>query len=127
MKRERGLLAPEMAEQRQKTRQVWWGRGLPKGKGCHQLLRAHHSLSPPRTLTQDDPGDNQITLEEITQMVSRACPLSHSLAKSVLPWPPGSQDPIPKTCQRSSVIPSIDSWSSPNKEPQNGALKTAEF
>uniref|UniRef100_A0A8B9Y9M4 Ras protein specific guanine nucleotide releasing factor 1 n=1 Tax=Bos mutus grunniens TaxID=30521 RepID=A0A8B9Y9M4_BOSMU len=26
-----------------------------------------------RTLTQDDPGDNQITLEEITQMVSRTC------------------------------------------------------
>lgn len=25
----------------------------------------------PRTLTQEDPGDNQITLEEITQMVSR--------------------------------------------------------
>ena len=52
------------------------GRGLPEGKGCHQLLGAHHSLSPPRTLTQDDPGDNQITLEEITQMVSQACPLA---------------------------------------------------
>lgn len=25
----------------------------------------------PRTLTQEDPGDNQITLEEIAQMVSR--------------------------------------------------------
>lgn len=30
-----------------------------------------HTLSLPRTLTQEDPGDNQITLEEITQMVSR--------------------------------------------------------
>lgn len=31
-------------------------------------------LLVPRTLTQEDPGDNQITLEEITQMVSGACP-----------------------------------------------------
>uniref|UniRef100_A0A667HQ99 Ras protein specific guanine nucleotide releasing factor 1 n=1 Tax=Lynx canadensis TaxID=61383 RepID=A0A667HQ99_LYNCA len=29
---------------------------------------AHRAVSPPRTLTQDDPGDNQVTLEEITQM-----------------------------------------------------------
>lgn len=27
----------------------------------------------PRTLTQEDPGDNQITLEEIMQLVSQAC------------------------------------------------------
>lgn len=66
-----------MAEQRQQGGLcAAVGRGLPEGKGCHQLLGAHHSLSPPRTLTQDDPGDNQITLEEITQMVSRACPLA---------------------------------------------------
>nr|XP_019606753.1 PREDICTED: ras-specific guanine nucleotide-releasing factor 1 [Rhinolophus sinicus] len=45
-----------------------------------------------RTLTQEDPGDNQITLEEITQMVSGACP------PPPCPRLPGSppQDPPPQ-------------------------------
>lgn len=29
----------------------------------------HFCLSACRTVTQEDPGDNQVTLEEITQMV----------------------------------------------------------
>lgn len=43
--------------------------GLPRGRGAVQTPR-RPALPVPRTLTQEDPGDNQITLEEITQMVS---------------------------------------------------------
>lgn len=43
------------------------GAGHPGGEGDGV---AHRAVSSPRTLTQEDPGDNQVTLEEIMQMVS---------------------------------------------------------
>lgn len=47
--------------------------GCPRGAVGY---RPHGSpcLHVPRTLTQEDPGDNQTTLEEIMQMVSQARP-----------------------------------------------------
>lgn len=60
--------------------------------------RPHGSpcLHVPRTLTQEDPGDNQTTLEEIMQMVSQAHPSrdprTPSLSMVTPPvshWPPG--------------------------------------
>lgn len=102
------------------------GRGLPEGKGCHQLLEAHHSLSPPRTLTQDDPGDNQITLEEITQMVSQACPLAR--------WPslsfhghlaPRTPPPRPPSGAQSSPV--LVPGAPLTKSPGMGHLKQQHF
>lgn len=37
-------------------------------KGVKQLLFSH---SAQRTVTQEDPGDNQVTLDDITQMVRK--------------------------------------------------------
>lgn len=48
------------------------GEGHRQAEARFRLHTAHRAISPPRTLTQEDPGDNQITLEEITQMVSQA-------------------------------------------------------
>lgn len=48
------------------------GEGDRRAEARFRLHMAHRAISPPRTLTQEDPGDNQITLEEITQMVSQA-------------------------------------------------------
>lgn len=48
------------------------GGGARGGEAGYGLHGAHCAILSPRTLTQEDPGDNQITLEEIMQMVSRA-------------------------------------------------------
>lgn len=46
--------------------------------------------SVPRTLTQEDPGDNQITLEEVTQMVSQAGPPASLAPRTPAPRAPQS-------------------------------------
>lgn len=86
---------------------------------CGDGLRgAHCAFSSPRTLTQDDPGDNQITLEEITQMVRRACPLAHRPSLS----PPASP---PHDPQGSTVTPVVVCWAVVTKYPRQ--IKTTEF
>lgn len=102
------------------------GRGLPEGKGCHQLLGAHHSLSPPRTLTQDDPGDNQITLEEITQMVSQACPLARWPSLS-FPGHLAPRTPPPRTPSGAQSSPVLVPGAPLTKSPRMGHLKQQHF
>lgn len=55
---------------------------------CHRKLTAAilHFYLPARTLTQDDPGDNQITLEEILQMVMSSGVPKWVTKESVLVW-----------------------------------------
>lgn len=90
----------EEASKENRGRGSWQGGGQSKDggwQGATPEVRwdADCAGSPcllvPRTLTQEDPGDNQITLEEITQMVSRACPQRPAPAL----WLPGSPPPGP--------------------------------